>query len=223
MNTPANVSDKLTSKKSTPEKSFNEEWKPVKGFEGKYEISNLGKLRSLDRYVNGKAGSKRFQYGKTQNPQVTRKGYLRYTLSIKKGKSVRKLAHVLLAEHFILNPENKPQVNHKDGIKSNNHIDNLEWSTCQENISHAWKNGLNKPNYANKGRTGRLASSSKPIKAFDKKGNSVGEFESIKEASEKLNIPKVVISRYLNGHVKNPRKYTYQQAEIQGFPLPEKL
>ena len=77
-------------------------WKDVNGFEGVYQISNKGNLKSSDRYVDGKSGSRRFQKGKYQKPEITRKGYHRYTLSISRNQSVRKLAHVLVAEHFIL-------------------------------------------------------------------------------------------------------------------------
>lgn len=74
--------------------------------------------------------------------QTNSNGYLRITLKHygKKQKSHR--VHRLVALEFIPNPNKKPQINHKDGNKSNNHIDNLEWVTCKENIKHAWENGL---------------------------------------------------------------------------------
>lgn len=193
-----------------------EEWVDVVGFEGVYQISNYGRLKSLDRIVSGKNNSKRRIKGKVLKPWVTKKGYFRYTLSISRRYFIRKLAHVLVAEHFILNKENKPQVNHKDGIKSNNYVENLEWVTCAENIRHGWDNELLKPNYGQKGRTGILSSASKSIRVLDRNGNNIGEYASIRETSKGVGVPVGVISRYLNGHVKNPRKYTYKLIESLG-------
>lgn len=193
-----------------------EEWIDVIGFEGIYKISNYGRLKSLDRVVSGKNNSKRQIKGKILKPEVTRKGYLRYTLSISRRYFIRKLAHVLVAEHFVPNKANKPQVNHKDGIKSNNYVKNLEWVTCAENIRHGWDNELLKPNHAQKGRTGILSSASKPIRVIDRNGNNIREYASIREASKEVGVPVGVISRYLNGHVKKPRKYTYELIESMG-------
>lgn len=192
-------------------KNSIEIWKDVLGFEGKYQISNFGKLKSLDRFVIGKLNSQRFQKGKIQKGDIIIKGYLRYTLSISRNNQIRKMAHVLVASAFLPNPENKPQINHKDGNKLNNEVDNLEWVTCKENIQHCWKNGLNKPNYAMKGKCGKLNSQSIPIRVLDYQNNIIGEFESIREASKKCNVPKIVIERFLRGETKKPRKYKYEK------------
>lgn len=123
-------------------KVTKEIWKDVKGFEQGYQISNLGRIKSKSRIVN---------YGikKALRPSKilkTRKGKTGYYYTVFSLGKIRKTVkpHRLVAEHFISNPENKPQVNHKDGDKSNNIISNLEWNTAKENVKHAYNNGLSK-------------------------------------------------------------------------------
>lgn len=125
---------------------IKKEWKEIKGYEGKYIISNYGEIISLPRY---KRNNSKFQYVqpreicKYTNPK---NGYV-YVYLCNNGvyKNVR--LHKLVAKTFIPNPNNLPQVNHKDGNKLNNHVKNLEWCTASENIKHAYKLGLMKNQY----------------------------------------------------------------------------
>jgi hypothetical protein len=105
---------------------FMEVWKDVNGFEGFYKISNRGRIKSLERNVTGKLGSVRTLPEKELTPTDNGKGYMVVTL-YKDGKRHFRKIHKLVAEHFIPNPENKPEVNHKDGNKRNNFKANLEW------------------------------------------------------------------------------------------------
>lgn len=107
---------------------MEEIWKPIKGFESYYEVSDLGNIRR-----NGNMLKQMY------NKQT---GYFSVTLSVD-GKTTRKYTHRLVAMAFIPNPENKPQVNHKDCNKTNNVVINLEWATNKENNTHAWANGIN--------------------------------------------------------------------------------
>lgn len=114
-----------------------EQWKEIIGYETMYEVSNLGNVRSIERVTNN--GKKR--KGKILKPSMTTNGYLTARLC-KDGKSVAHSIHRLVAIHFVSNPDGKPYVNHKDGVKINNLSENLEWSTPSENIQHANRTGL---------------------------------------------------------------------------------
>jgi hypothetical protein len=108
--------------------TMKELWQDIKGFNGIYQISNLGRLKSFKKIKTGRILSNKNSNG----------DYLSVVLKTKKNTRYCRL-HVLVAESFISNPDNKPQVNHKDGNKQNNYVDNLEWVTASENIQHAIK------------------------------------------------------------------------------------
>lgn len=113
-------------------------WRDVRDFEGFYQVSNLGRVRSLDRL--GDNG--RLYKGVIKSAGDNGRGYLQVNLKVK-GKQKSVYVHRLVAEAFIPNPENKPEVNHCDGDKTNCFEDNLEWTTHIENVRHAFDNGLN--------------------------------------------------------------------------------
>ena len=121
---------------------IEEIWKPVKDYEDIYMISNLGRIKSLDRYYTDSNGIQFFRKGKIlSNKKTNGMGYSITTLC-NKGKKSNKYIHRLVAEAFLPNLENLPQVNHIDGNKKNNVIDNLEWSSALQNINHAIINKL---------------------------------------------------------------------------------
>lgn len=132
---------------------MKEIWKPVVGYEGLYEVSNLGKVKSLPRkYFN------RNRYTKEQilSTWVDAYGYKRVKLTNKTdGKSTK--IHRILCEAFLPNPENKPYINHKDGNKLNNSLENLEWCTPAENIQHAYDSGLMPRKYGEENPVSKLS------------------------------------------------------------------
>ncbi len=112
-------------------------WKEVDGYEGLYEVSDDGTIRSLDRYVNGVYGSTQLKKSKVLKPGY-RRGYA-YCVLCKGGVPKKLSCHRVVAKTFIPNPKKKKTVNHKNGIKSDNRICNLEWSTASENNFHAFE------------------------------------------------------------------------------------
>ena len=105
---------------------MNEEWRLIEGYNDCFYVSNYGRVKSLHKKDN---------HG-IKKPSVSTYGY--YFVRLSKKESL-KYVHRLVAKAFIPNPKDKPQVNHKDGNKLNNHINNLEWVTASENQLHAYR------------------------------------------------------------------------------------
>lgn len=126
---------------------MNEEiWKDIEGYKGAYQISNLGNVKSVEREVtqwneSAKKYVTRIQKALIMKPFEDEDGYLRLQL-IKDGIRKKHFVHRLVALAFIPNPENKPEVNHKQGDKKDNRVWMLEWSTSSENQRHAIANKL---------------------------------------------------------------------------------
>lgn len=118
---------------------MEEIWKDIEGFEGLYQVSNLGRVKSLERYVYH--GDKAMLRKERIRRPYDNQGYWNLTIN-KDGKEYHTTIHQLVAKAFVPNPDNKPVVNHIDGDKKNNRADNLEWVTVAENARHAIKMGL---------------------------------------------------------------------------------
>ena len=146
---------------------LNEIWKPIKGYEGLYEVSNLGRIKSLKRLVK-KWDGYRIVSEKILTPRVNNRGYLRINLC-KDGITKTFSPHRLVAEAFIPNPDNLPCVNHKDENPLNNVVSNLEWCTYSYNNSYGNRNN-------------RIAlSKSKPVLQYTLDGEFVREWASTME------------------------------------------
>lgn len=126
----------------------NEVWKAVPGFKGIYEVSNMGRIRSVDRYLLRRASNRMgecwfYCKGVIKSQRKTKKcQYLSVDICNKRGGNMTIMTHRLVAKVFVKNPQNKPCVNHKDANKLNNKADNLEWCTYKENSQHAKEMGL---------------------------------------------------------------------------------
>ena len=122
--------------------SMQEEWRDVIGFEGFYQVSNYGGIRSVNHFSrNNTNGGKRMVPGKVIKPYRAGAGYAYVTLS-KNEKRHKVAVHRIVAETFIPNYDNLDEVNHIDGDKANNSVENLEWVSHKDNIIHMVKNGL---------------------------------------------------------------------------------
>lgn len=116
-------------------------WKSVKGFEGKYEVSNKGNVRSVERIIVNSLGVKKIYKSHIMKPSLTKSGYFNFVLR-ENGKKFNYRLNRMVADAFIPNINNKPYVNHKNGNKTNNEVENLEWVTGSENTKHAYNNKL---------------------------------------------------------------------------------
>lgn len=112
-----------------------EQWKDIPGYEGFYQVSDLGNVRSVDHYVNSKCGSTALKRGRIISQKKNIYGYMEVHLS-KCGKSSSMKVHRLVTSAFIPNPDNLPYVNHKNEVKTDNRVDNLEWCDSSYNTNY---------------------------------------------------------------------------------------
>jgi len=125
---------------ATSELDAQEVWRSIAGFDGIYEVSNHGNVRSLARTRRHWVGGMATMPPRMMVPELTNRGYTRACLT-RNNARVRELVHRLVAQAF-LPPSASQFINHKDGDKTNNCVSNLEWVTAGENTRHAWKTGL---------------------------------------------------------------------------------
>ena len=174
---------------------LQEIWKPVVGYEDRYEVSNWGNVRSISRSqlvtCSNRTYAQSYAGRLLSCTPASQSGYLMVWLQVA-PKPKNATVHRLVAQAFIPNPENKSQVNHKDGNKHNNYVENLEWVTPSENVRHAYDNGLAHPNITAMLQAGTHASK-KPVKILE-----TGQvFESSVEACRTLNQPSGFVDRII--------------------------
>ena len=188
---------------------MSEIWKDVLGWEGLYQVSNLGNVRTLH-----------YKKPYLMHPVVDASGYMRVSFVLPNSKKYKRYGvHRLVAEAFIQNPDNLPQINHKDENKQNNCSDNLEWCTNRYNCNYG--------NHCNNVRDSRIGmkfselhidnlrkshvkSQGKSVIQLSKRGEIIGRFDSISDASRLLNISGQCISGCCNGRLKSAGGYIWK-------------
>ena len=182
---------------------MKEIWKDIPEYEGKYQVSNIGNIRSL--YFHRTAGKIC-----ELKQQTTHDGYKRVPLSLHGNKKCMAV-HVLVANAFIPNPDNKPQVNHIDGNKENNTVQNLEWVTGKENIHHAISTGLRqaRKNY----KKGSDHHCSKPVCQYKFDGSFVKKWDCISDAARHFDCSPSTIINCCMGRIKSCKGFMWRQFE----------
>ena len=179
-------------------------WKDYKDYEGLYQASNLGRLRSLDRWVKSKSGSVRFCKGKILKLCTDKYGYLKVGLW-KNNKVKTYYVHHLVAEVFLPNPNNYKEVNHKDEDKTNNSVENLEWCSAKYNSNYGTRNER-----MSKSLTNNIYTSRK-VDVYDLDMNFIETLPSSKECGRKYKVHHSNVRNCCNGGKWSDKTHTTWQ------------
>lgn len=176
----------------------------IAGYELLYKVSNLGRIMSQQKTKG--AGGNQIIPAKIVKPRLDKAGYEYFNLC-KEGVKKKRYIHRLVAQHFIPNPEFKKEVNHKDGDKSNNHVDNLEWCTRLENEKHAWHTGL-------KSMKGANHFNSCPIIQMTIEDQVVGRFINGTDMETRTGLNRSVVQRCCRGKIKTAYGYKWKYCNV---------
>jgi hypothetical protein len=181
---------------------MKEIWKDIVGYEGLYQVSNLGKVKSLN-------------YNHTKKPHLmaAKKGTTDYLfVSLSKSRAIKhKYIHIVVAEAFVPNTEGFPCVNHIDGDKSNNRADNLEWVTYSQNTRHAIKTGLRLDSNM-RGIKGAANKNSRQVWQYTKAGELIKVWPCISDAARYYNCSPCTIVNCYMGRIKSCKGFVWKAA-----------
>lgn len=196
-----------------------EEWRPAKGFEGLYEVSNTQKVRSLGRFVKCGYGKMKKNKEKILTPYICN-GYYAYNLR-KEGRTVKAYLHRLIAEAFIPNPENYPQIDHINTVRTDCRIENLKWCTSKQNQNNpCTREKMRRNAYENEGcKTKRTVT--RDLKGLNKKvfcyggdGSFIKEYSRSSEVAEEIGVPPSHVNNAcLYGYALRGKLYRYERLE----------
>lgn len=191
----------------------NEEWKDIPGFEKLYAVSNYGRVMRIGHHRISMRYNKNGKHYPTKilSCSINSQGYVNTQIRQLSGHFKTFKVHRLVATLFIDNVDNKPQVNHIDGNKQNNRIDNLEWCTNGENGKHAWDNGLRKRLVGEKNKF------SKAINQFDIQGNYIKTWGSIGQITKELGISHSLITATCQHKQKTSHGYIWKYKEEANY------
>jgi hypothetical protein len=189
-------------------------WKDIEGFNN-YQISSIGRVRSKERivqYKNSIGTIRKLIPEKIKSLTISTSGYHRTNISDNSRNQVSKTIHQFVANAFLEKIPGKPFINHIDGNKLNNRIENLEWCTQSENISHAYRTGLKRPSEISKKWISQYAENSRkrPVLQYDLAGNFIRRFDSSKEASGVTGFPQGSISNNCLGKAKTVKGFIFK-------------
>ena len=182
---------------------MEEIWKDIEGYEGIYQVSSFGRVRSLDRMVIMRNGRSRIKRGQILKERRTKHGYVRVQLGVNNDQYI----HRLVASTFISNSDNLPQVNHKDENKSNNRVDNLEWCDNVYNINY----GTAKERLSD-------ISSTRPIKQLTLEGELVAEYKGVIDAVRKTGYKEAPIRECCNHKTHTAYGFIWEYKNSTGVP-----
>jgi len=175
---------------------MEEVWKDIPNYEGMYQVSNLGNIKNVKK-------------GKIKIPNKNKNGYL-YIDLWKDNKNKKMTIHRAVAMAFLSNDNDYTDINHKDGNKTNNIVDNLEWCNRSHNLKEAYRLGLRKPTRAMLGKKGKLCPNSKKIKQYDKLGNLIKIWNSTMDIERELNIIHNNVSSCCLGRLKTYKGFVWR-------------
>ena len=174
-----------------------EVWKDIKGYQGLYKLSDTGLVKSF----------KKSRYGKILKPYLSKRGY--FVINLYSNFYYKTYTiHRLIGIHFILNPYNKPQINHKNGMKTDNNIKNLEWATSSENNQHAYDTDLKKGSWL--GKFGVDNKSSKAIYQLSLDGNRIKIWANAYEVERQIGINMSSVNNVLRSRSKTAGNYKWE-------------